>query len=128
MWWMNDDEGSGTALGVGITAAVAVVATVVIFAASFLICKAHVRSDAEQTALAAAQYLQLALHDKSRTYADACAVARGNAHHMYTKLESCTIHGENVDVSMSAQPSISILPRVQIKTRAGPVECVPRNR
>ncbi|TCD54539.1 hypothetical protein EJ419_02770 [Alloscardovia theropitheci] len=43
-------------------------------------------------------------------------------------LKSCEIEGFDVQVSIQGTPSMSFLPRPIRVSRAGPAECVPRNR
>ncbi|WP_418969559.1 Rv3654c family TadE-like protein [Alloscardovia omnicolens] len=127
-WWARNDDGSGTLLGVALIALVSVLACLAVCAGSYLVCQSQALSFAHQVALDAAFEHQLNTLEVSSAMSSPCNHAQSAISHERFSLQSCTVEGHDVQVEVQGVPSIEFLPHPVAIARAGPAQCVPRNR
>lgn len=133
----QDEEGSGTVLGIAVLSAVALCVLAIVWSSSYLSCQARARTVADQVALASAYNIHIGTGAGetglkkgagSLVVSSACEKSFTHIADSSLELESCMVNGEDVQVKISGSPSLPFLPRVSVSSRAGPSDCVPQNR
>ncbi len=128
-WLKQADSGSGTVLGLVIVGLVGVLASIIVCAGSYLICQSQAHTYAQQIALDAAFEQQIrTLSESASSRGSLCAQASAKLNNDDFKLASCTVDGEDVQVAVEGIPRVKFLPHPRVLARAGPAQCVPRNR
>ena len=127
----SDERGSGTAVALGVIAALIVVVAVIHLLTAVAVAKAHASAGADLAALAAADTL------RGLTTGDPCSVADQVATRNTTTMVECTVGGRfdtEVWITVSADISVDVglsdgfsLPVLQVEhtSRAGPPEALP---
>ena len=115
-WLGGSDPGSGTVLGIILMALVGLGLVLAALLGNLMICRAHARTGADVSALAAASAL-----DKGQ--AQPCTLASRVARLNRGVLTDCQVDGSDVKVSVGVDTGVSMLPRLIQSARAGPESC-----
>lgn len=112
----RSDRGSGTILGVMLMMVAGVALSVVVAAGNVLVCQSEAQSTADMAAISSANALW-----KGET--NICAIAERVARSHAGSLQSCSIKGEDVTVTVTIATSVPFVKQVTKSSRAGPVDC-----
>lgn len=123
-WIRESDRGSGTVVGIGLTALVGFLTVLVVFLGSAFCARADAQNAAQQAALAGAY---LVVSPGSAPSNEVCSKAQRIVEANHGRLLRCSLKASDVVVEVGIQPSVGILPQMTAWAKAGPVECVSRN-
>ena len=115
-WIRGSDTGSGTVLGIMLMTLVGLGLVLAALLGNLMICRAHARTGADVSALAAASAL-----DEGQ--AQPCTLASRVARLNSGILTDCQVDGSDVKVSVGVDTGVSMLPRLIQSARAGPEPC-----
>ena len=115
-WIRGSDPGSGTVLGIMLMALVGLGLVLAALLGNLMICRAHARTGADVSALAAASAL-----DEGQ--AQPCTLASWVARLNRGVLTDCQVDGRDVKVSVGVDTGVSMMPRLIQSARAGPEPC-----
>ena len=115
-WLGGSDPGSGTVLGIMLMALVGLGLVLAALLGNLMICRAHARTGADVSALAAASAL-----DEGQ--AQPCTLASRVARLNSGILTDCQVDGSDVKVSVGVDTGVSMMPRLVQSARAGPEPC-----
>ena len=115
-WLGGSDPGSGTVLGIMLMALVGLGLVLAALLGNLMICRAHARTGADVSALAAASAL-----DEGQ--AQPCTLASRVARLNRGVLTDCQVDGRDVKVSVGVDTGVSMMPRLVQSARAGPELC-----
>ena len=115
-WIRGSDPGSGTVLGIMLMALVGLGLVLAALLGNLMICRAHARTGADVSALAAASAL-----DEGQ--AQPCTLASRVARLNRGVLTDCQVDGGDVKVSVGVETGVPMMPRLVQSARAGPEPC-----